>query len=303
MTVPSGAALIDVANSSALIQTNISVYTANRNPQSLVISPYNGDLYMMQVDESNNHGDITLNRYIKSSGQWTFNAFMHLHEFGHGVVFGIWYKTSTSTQHFFSEAEAGSNGRGQKLTNFIYSAGEQLDNTGIDTYDPGLGSDYSCVVDPTNTYIAVRYKTSDGTWHYQAYYVADFMDANYSSPLVGSGGLDEVPDDDSAGTGGDISFQGWTVVGHYLYTISQTNTATPDYPVNTVRIRSYDMNHSQNGSGGYIKLAHHGHPSPGDSNPEWEGITYGDSDYALYYMLRTVTSGVHYFNLHAIQHN
>jgi hypothetical protein len=294
MTVPSGTALIHVSNANTTVQTAIPTHSQHHNPQSLIRSPNNSDLYMLQVLESNEDGQLTLNRYTGGNGSWAVDSYMYLNGFGHGVAFGIWKNPTSDAQHFFTEWNVDSNGRGKQLTSFLFSEESTITYpsavSGQDIYTPSGDSFYTCVVDPTSTYIAIRVKGTSG-FFYQAYNIIDDAVIDFSNPLI-PGTLPEYAGDDS----GDSTFEGWTVAGHYLYTIFQT---TVDDVV-TGYIRSYDMNFTENNADGYIAVADHGHPTQG----EFEGISFGDTHYALYFMIAYKDSNDDYvFNLHGIAHN
>jgi hypothetical protein len=300
MTVPSGAALIHVGNANTTVQTAIPTHSQAHNPQSLVISPFNGDLYMLQVLESNEEGQLTLNRYTGGNGSWAVDSYMYLNGFGHGVAFGIWRYSVSLAQHFFTEWDVNSGGRGQELTSFLFSEEGTISYpttvTGQQVYSPTGGLFYTCVVDPTNTFVVIRINGASG-FYYQAYNIINDAEIDFSHPLI-SGGLPEYSGDDS----GDSTFEGYTVAGHYLYTLFQTSVPDPTtgLPVITGYIRSYDMNFTENNADGYIAVADHGHPTEG----EFEGITFGDTHYALYFMIAYKDSESHYvFNLHGIAKN
>lgn len=296
--MPSGAALVPIAHGSLSVQTGIGVAKGTRNPQSLVFSRLSGDLYVMQVDESNGSvaGNLTLIHYTKdTNSHWQVHTSMDLNRFGHGVTFGFW-QDSGGTPWWWSECNADSAGRGTAIDYFSYAGGQYIDDNPGYPIQPVPASNYTCTIDPTNTYLALRYQVGSAHY-YQAFAVYDLVYQDFSKPLISldsnGHGLAEYPDDSSPYT-----FQGWTVAGHYLYTLFE-DKRTSSSTYKTGFLRSYDLNRTENNSNGFIAFASHGASSktPG----EYEGLTavVTSGTATLFYMI-TASTNPYTFDLRSI---
>jgi hypothetical protein len=314
-TFPNDVAYVDVTGPSEDLQNGIAVSEPLDNPQSLAYSTLTQHLYMLQNDESTTgHGDLVLNKYTASSPGsyegWTLNtARMTLSGFGHGTAFGVW--NNNGQDWFFTECDADSTHeyRGTGITAFPWQDNKTYTNHAPDHHYPAtdLGTNISCAVDPNSNYIAIRYNTGIFGYLYNCYGLSDFFHNGFMATEL-LNGFPEDPADSKEGSGSANAFQGFTVAGHYLYTISQATPPTPPPPPylppqGQGHFRSYDLNHPNPTSGYYHAVGNN--PASSVIPGEYEGLClfYGTLFNTLGYMVtsggHTHGSGIPYqFNLH-----
>ncbi|MEU3839249.1 Tat pathway signal sequence domain protein [Streptomyces sp. NPDC028635] len=164
------------------------------------------------ADRSTN-GDLCITR-LDWQGQ--IIGRMYLKGFGHGVSIGaepsgngtyVWTETN-------SVPDGNNDGYGTKVARFKFTNGAVLqpDSAQVTRYDPVPGSDHNTVaVDPVNNRIAHRYRLS-GTWKYSLYDLAAFKAGTFTALATIT--------QPSVLTG--PTFQGYTTMGQYLYTLDGT---------------------------------------------------------------------------------
>jgi hypothetical protein len=262
---------------------------------------------MLQVLEAGTAGNLILNQYHKVSGTWTLNGYMYLNGFGHGTSFGV-FNSSGSTDWFFTEGgDDPLTGRGLGITWFKWVHNTTI-NGGISPngYWP-IGSDISCAVDPGQQYLAVRSRSIlDGKFYYTVWGVGPFLTLGPLAPnLIDAGPFPEYSQDSRTGSGNAYAFQGFTIWGSYLYTISQqvsppTASGSPDQQ--KWHCRSYDLNGTLNNSSGYIAVSSL-HAGPTATPGEIEGITpwnFGGPEQLAFMITSNGGSPTHKWNLHLL---
>jgi hypothetical protein len=307
-TFPDDIPYVDVTAGSQDLQDLITVTTAGAlyNPQSIFYSSVSEHLYMLQNKEGT--GDLILNRYT-SSGGGTFSSWnvpptkMTLTNFGHGTSFGVWHNGGQDI--CFTECDADSNGRGSGITAFPWSTtppNDSYTNHAPVHHILGDGADLSCSVDPNGNYIAIRQSLGIFGHAYTIYGVADFYTNGFNATVL-LNGFPEDPSDSKEGSGGANAFQGFTVAGHYLYTLSQVAPPAPP-PQGKGFFRSYDLNYPNPASGYYHAVGNN--PASSVVPGEYEGLCVLPAGIftTLGYMVssggHTPGSGIPYkFNLHA----
>ncbi|WP_308010726.1 Tat pathway signal sequence domain protein [Streptomyces sp. AC495_CC817] len=141
---------------------------------------------------------------------------MYLKGFGHGV--SIAAEPSGNGAYLWTETASvpdGANvGYGTKIARFKFANGVVLtpESHRVTTYTPAPGSDHNTVaVDPVNSRLAVRHRIG-GTWKINLYDLATFRSGTFT-PLASI-------TQPSVLTG--VTFQGYTTLGQYLYTMDGT---------------------------------------------------------------------------------
>ncbi|MDX3639914.1 Tat pathway signal sequence domain protein [Streptomyces sp. MB09-02B] len=141
---------------------------------------------------------------------------MYLKGFGHGV--SIAAEPSGNSAYLWTETDSVPDsqnvGYGTKIARFKFANGAVLtpDSHHVTKYDPVPGSDHNTIaVDPVNSRLAVRHRIS-GTWKISLYDLAAFRAGTFTT-------LASITQP-SVLTG--PTFQGYTTLGQYLYTIDGT---------------------------------------------------------------------------------
>ncbi|MFD4754702.1 teichoic acid biosynthesis protein C [Streptomyces sp. NPDC058426] len=209
--------------------------------QSFGYDNANGHLYLLQVTpgglrldgesapvsavDRSVHGDLTLTKWDLSGAML---GHMYLRGFGHGMNIGVepvggsaylWTEVDAVPLHAAPPNENSS--RGTRLARFPFTDGKVLDSTdpGLTKHSPVPGSTTNtATVDPVYGRLAVRYVDKDGRTKYQVHDLDLARLGIWSTPLAT---IDEPKPHAVPGwplsTYGTPYFQGYAVVGRYLY--------------------------------------------------------------------------------------
>jgi hypothetical protein len=161
-------------------------------------------------------------------------GYMYLKGFGHGVAIAA-EAVGTST-YLWTEASVNKDsGYGLKLARFKFQNGKTITSTsaGVQTFKPFAGgSSYTCVINPTDSTLVVRYQLS-GAKHIAAFPLAQAAKGDFSKPLVNF----KQP----VIKGKSDVFQGYAAYGQYLYVLTGTSYTASGNKVNS-EVTSVDMN-------------------------------------------------------------
>lgn len=141
---------------------------------------------------------------------------MYLKGFGHGVSIGV--ESSGNSAFLWTETDSvtdsQNNGYGVRIARFAFANGAVLlpGSAQVTRFDPVPGSDHNTpAVDPVNNRLVVRHRIG-GVWKYHLYDLAAFRSGTFT-PLA-------AVTQPSVLTG--PTFQGYTSLGQYLYTLDGT---------------------------------------------------------------------------------
>lgn len=186
-------------------------------PQSFAFDPLTGELYALQVEETNAagthaqhdaRGDLVLTRLGPDGG--AIRGHMVLRGFGHGVSLGI--ERDGAAVYVWTEIDAEptprASARGTRLGRFRFEDGAMLTaaSSAIQKFAPVTGA-RGCTpgIDPVNGRLAMRYVAASGEWRAALFDLAA-LKAGDAAPLADI----RLP----AGFG---TVQGWCTFGSFLY--------------------------------------------------------------------------------------
>lgn len=190
--------------------TNKHLYTAQLVQGGRVLP---GESRACTAAERSTNGDLCITRL-----DWRGSIIgrMYLKGFGHGVSIGV--EPSGSSAYLWTETDSvpdsQNTGYGTKIARFKFANGAVLqpDSSQVTRFDPVPGSDHNtAAVDPVNNRLIVRHRL-DGAWKYHLYDLATFRTGTFT-PLAAIA-------QPAVLTG--VTFQGYTSLGQYLYTLDGT---------------------------------------------------------------------------------
>ncbi|MFG2355541.1 Tat pathway signal sequence domain protein [Streptomyces sp. NPDC048521] len=199
-----------ILQSFAFDNANKHLYTAQLVQGGRVLP---GETQAVSGTDRSKNGDLCITRL---DWQGYIIGRMYLKGFGHGVSIGV--EPSGNSAYLWTECDSvpdsENNGYGTKIARFKFANGTviQPDSPQVTRYTPVPGSDHNTVaIDPVTNRIVHRHRIS-GTWKYSLYDLATFKAGTFT-PLA-------TVTQPSVLTG--PTFQGYTSMGQYLYTLDGT---------------------------------------------------------------------------------
>lgn len=202
-----------IMQSFAFDNTNRHLYTAQLIQGGRILT---GETRACTAAERATNGDLCITRL-----DWNglILGRMYLKGFGHGVSIGV--EPSGSGACLWTETDSVpdslNEGHGTKVARFMFANGAviQPDSYPVTRFDPVPGSDHNTVaVDPVTDRLVHRYRIDDA-WNFGLYDLTSFKAGTFTplatlaQPPVLSG----------------VTFQGYTSMGQYLYTLDGTSYA------------------------------------------------------------------------------
>ena len=202
----------DLSQPSYDVFRNVMLHESHHAMQGIASDIVNQRLFIVQIQNGSSGDDLCINR-LDESGKVTGS--MHLNGAGHGVSIGV--EPVGADSYLWVECDSdgtSDSGRGTALARFKF----------VDGGTPSVkkfftGSDtITCATDPVNRRILVRRKES-GKMTFRLYDLSSIDVANgtftnelakITQPVLGDG---------------SPVFQGYTVLGSYLYTLDGTGQA------------------------------------------------------------------------------
>jgi hypothetical protein len=183
--------------------------------QGMAYDTANQRLFISQVRDGSSGDDLCINR-LDGSGRVT--GHMHIDNAGHGVSIGVEPRGSDS--YIWVECDSSSSddsGRGTALARFKFVDGEKP--SGVKKFFKGSKT-ITCATDPVNERILIRRKEA-GEFTLRLYDFSGMDEENgtFGDPLAKIT-QPELGD-------GSVTFQGYTVLGSYLYTLDGDGHADP----------------------------------------------------------------------------
>ncbi|MEU6733437.1 phage baseplate protein [Streptomyces physcomitrii] len=203
----------DLSEPSYDVFRGVMLDEAHHAMQGMAFDAVNRRLFIVQIRDGSSGDDLCINQ-LDESGKVVGS--MHLDKAGHGVSIGV--EPVGKDSYVWVECDADSSddsGRGTALARFKFVAGAAP--SGIKKFFTGSDT-ITCATDPVNSRILVRRKES-GKMTFRLY---DFSSidvengtftkelAKITQPTLGNG---------------SVTFQGYTVLGSYLYTLDGTGHA------------------------------------------------------------------------------
>jgi hypothetical protein len=201
-----------ILQSFAFDNTNKHLYTAQLVQGGRILP---GETQAYTGTDRAKNGDLCITRL---DWQGYIIGRMYLKGFGHGVSIGV--EPSGNSAYLWTESDSvpdsQNNGYGTKIARFKFANGTVLrpDSFQVTRYTPVPGSDHNTVaIDPVTNRIVHRHRINGTTWKLSLYDLAAFKAGTFT-PLA-------TITQPAAVTDG-VTFQGYTSMGRYLYTIDGT---------------------------------------------------------------------------------
>ena len=187
---------------------SVSLQETHHAMQGMAYDNVNRRLYIAQIQNGSDGDDLCINE-LTIEGVLT--GYMHVTNAGHGVSIGVEPVGTSSYIWMESDSDAHSDaGRGTALARFKFVDGGTPSSvrkflTGSKTI--------TCATDPVNNRLLVR-RNESGSMYYSLFSLADAAAGDFSAPLAHFA-------QPTLGSG-SVTFQGYTVLGDYLYTLDGT---------------------------------------------------------------------------------
>ena len=191
----------------------ISLHETHHAMQGMAYDNVNRRLYIAQIRNGSDGDDLCINQ-LSIEGEPT--GHMHVDNAGHGVSIGV--EPVGSASYIWVEcdsSEHSDDGRGTALARFKFVNGGSPSS--VKKFLTGSKT-ITCATDPVNQRLLVR-RNEGGTMHYSLFSLTDAAAGRFSSPLAHFA-------QPKLGNG-SVTFQGYTVLGNYLYTLDGTGHADP----------------------------------------------------------------------------
>ncbi|MFC4493440.1 teichoic acid biosynthesis protein C [Streptomyces ovatisporus] len=205
----------DLSRPSYDVFRGVLLHEKHHAMQGMAFDAENRRLFISQVRDGSSGDDLCINR-LDESGEVTGR--MHIDNAGHGVSIGV--EPNGSDSYVWIECDSDSNddsGRGTALARFKFVDGAKP--SGVKKFFTGSKT-ITCATDPVNKRILIRRKES-GKFTLRLY--------DFSSMDIENGTFtDELAKITQPKLGdGSVTFQGYTVLGSYLYTLDGDGHADP----------------------------------------------------------------------------
>ena len=192
---------------------SVSLHESHHAMQGMAYDNVNRRLYIAQIRNGSDGDDLCINQ-LSIEGELT--GHMHVNNAGHGVSIGV--EPVGSASYIWMESnssEHSDDGRGTALARFKFVNGGTPSS--VKKFLTGSKT-ISCATDPIYKRLLVR-RSEGGHMHYRLFSLADAAAGRFSSPLAS---FDQPKLGD-----GSVTFQGYTVLGKYLYTLDGTGHQDP----------------------------------------------------------------------------
>ena len=206
-TVPSSSRF-DLSQPSYERFRSVSLHETHHAMQGMAYDNVNRRLYIAQIRNGSDGDDLCINQL---SIEGVLTGHMHVNNAGHGVSIGA--EPVGSSTYIWVECDSSSHsdaGRGTALARFKFVNGASP--SGVKKFLTGSKT-ITCATDPINKRLLVR-RNESGSMHYSLFALADAAAGKFSSPLAHFA-QPKLGD-------GSVTFQGYTVLGDYLYTLDGT---------------------------------------------------------------------------------
>jgi hypothetical protein len=192
---------------------SISLHETHHAMQGMAYDNVNRRLYIAQIRNGSDGDDLCINQ-LTIGGKVT--GHMHVNNAGHGVSIGV--EPVGSASYIWVECDSDSHstsGRGTALARFKFVNGASPSS--VKKFLKGSKT-ITCATDPVHKRLLVR-RNEGGRMHYSLFSLADAAAGRFSSPLA------HFPQPTLGN--GSVTFQGYTVLGRYLYTLDGTGHQDP----------------------------------------------------------------------------
>ncbi|MGV9349439.1 phage baseplate protein [Streptomyces spiralis] len=200
-----------IMQSFAFDNTHKHLYTAQLIQGGILLP---GETQAYTAADRSKNGDLCITRL---DWQGSIVGRMYLKGFGHGVSIGV--EPSGSGAYLWTETDSvpdsANDGYGTKVARFKFANGTVIrpDSYQVTRFDPVPSSDHNSVaIDPVNNRLVHRYRTDGSSWKFSLYDLASFKAGTFT-PLA-------TVTQPAVLTG--VTFQGYTSMGMYLYTVDGT---------------------------------------------------------------------------------
>jgi len=230
VTAPASAAVpssgrVDLAEPSYERFRRVLLHESHHAMQGMAYDNVNRRLYIAQIRNGSSGDDLCVNQ-LTIAGELT--GHMHVNNAGHGVSIGV--QPVGSASYLWVECDSDRNddkGRGTALARFRFVNGGTPSVTKFLKGSKGI----TCATDPINKRLLVR-RNEGGRMYYRLYSLADAAAGRFGSPLA------HFPQPTLGN--GSVTFQGYTLLGRYLYTLDGTGHQDPA-DINS-HVTAIDMN-------------------------------------------------------------
>lgn len=205
---------------------SVSLHETHHAMQGMAYDNVNRRLYIAQIRNGSDGDDLCVNQ-LSIEGKPT--GHMHVNNAGHGVSIGV--EPVGSSTYIWMECDShehSNDGRGTALARFKFVNGGSP--ASVKKFLTGSKT-ITCATDPVNNRLLVR-RNEGGRMHYSLHTLTDAAAGRFTSPLAHFA-QPKLGD-------GSVTFQGYTVLGNYLYTLDGTGHKDPA-DINSY-ITAIDMN-------------------------------------------------------------
>lgn len=193
--------------------SSISLHETHHAMQGMAYDNVNRRLYIAQMQNGSDGDDLCINE-LTIDGVLT--GYMLVSNAGHGVSIGVEpVGTSSYIWMEYDSDEHSSDGRGTELARFKFVSGTTPSS--VKTFLSGSKT-ITCATDPVNNRLLVR-RNEGGTMYYSLFSLTDAAAGKFTSPLAHFA-------QPTLGDG-SVTFQGYTFLGDYLYTLDGTGHEDP----------------------------------------------------------------------------
>jgi hypothetical protein len=205
---------------------SVSLHEKHHAMQGMAYDNVNRRLYIAQIRDGSDGDDLCINQ-LSIEGKPT--GHMHVTNAGHGVSIGV--EPVGASSYIWMECDSNKHsddGRGTALARFKFVNGASPSS--VKKFLTGSKT-ITCATDPDNKRLLVR-RNEGGSMHYSLFSLTDAAAGKFTSPLAHFA-------QPKLGNG-SVTFQGYTVLGNYLYTLDGTGHQDPD-DINSY-VTATDMN-------------------------------------------------------------
>lgn len=219
LTAPSASATVPASQRFDLSQPSserfreVTLHETHHAMQGMAYDNVNRRLYIVQARNGTDGDDLCINQL---SIDGTPTGHMHIDNAGHGVSIGA--EPVGSSTYIWMECDSDAHtpdGRGTALARFKFVNGASP--SGVQKFLTGSKT-ITCATDPENKRLLVR-RNESGSMHYSLFPLASAAAGDFGSPLAHFA-QPQLGD-------GSVTFQGYTVLGQYLYTLDGTGHEDP----------------------------------------------------------------------------
>lgn len=192
---------------------SVSLHETHHAMQGMAYDNVNRRLYIAQTQNGSDGDDLCINE-LTIEGVPT--GHMHVSNAGHGVSIGA--EPVGTSSYIWMECDSdehSTDGRGTALARFKFVDGGAPSS--VQKFLTGSKT-ITCATDPVNKRLLVR-RNESGSMHYSLFSLADAAAGRFSSPLAHFA--------QPALGSGSVTFQGYTLLGNYLYTLDGTGHEDP----------------------------------------------------------------------------